>query len=205
MLQNILYVWIADKRSNNHKTYNWKRLGQGPTHSKPTSMVCAHTRTQGSDASTHDDAKSLLLSSIFDPNPVIFLEHRWLHNLMGEVSDEIKIEKIGKSKVIRKGSDITVVSMSYMTIETIHAANFLVKELNIDIEIIDLRSVSPIDWQTIFESVQKTGRLIVVDTGFSFGSIAGEIIARVVMDRFSYLKLHPQNQCRCSDQQVCVN
>ena len=166
--------------------------GQGPTHSQNLQAWFAHIPgLKVVMPSTPDDAKSLLLSSIFDPNPVIFLEHRWLHNLIGEVSDEIKIEKIGKSKVIRKGSDITVVSMSYMTIETIHAANFLAKELNTDIEIIDLRSVSPIDWQTIFNSVQKTGRLIVVDTGFSFGSIAGEIIARVAMDRFNYLKLPP--------------
>ena len=99
--------------------------GQGPTHSQNLQAWFAHIPgLKVVMPSTPDDAKSLLLSSIFDPNPVIFLEHRWLHNLMGEVSDEIKIEKIGKSKVIRKGSDITVVSMSYMTIETIHAAIF---------------------------------------------------------------------------------
>lgn len=77
---------------------------------------------------TPEDAKGMLLSAIFDPNPVIFLEHRWLHNSIGEVLEGDFRVPLGKAKVVRSGADITLVAMSYMTIEALHAANYLEKK-----------------------------------------------------------------------------
>ena len=166
--------------------------GQGPTHSQNLQSWFSHIPgLKVVMPSNPRDAKTLLISSIFDPNPVIYLEHRWLHNSKGNVPEDNLIEKIGNAKIIRKGNDITIVSMSYMTIESLRAADFLSKEMNIDVEVIDLRSVKPIDWKTIFKSVEKTGKIIVVDSGFTTGSIAGEIVARVSMERFRYLKIPP--------------
>ena len=166
--------------------------GQGPTHSQNLQSWFSHIPgLKVVMPSNPADAKTLLISSIFDPNPVIYLEHRWLHNSKGNVPKDNLIEKIGNAKIIRKGNDITIVSMSYMTIESLRAADFLSKEMNIDVEVIDLRSVKPIDWKIIFKSVEKTGKIIVVDSGFTTGSIAGEIVARVSMERFKYLKIPP--------------
>jgi pyruvate dehydrogenase E1 component beta subunit len=140
---------------------------------------------------TAADAKGLLLESIFDDNPVIFLEHRWLHNLEGEVPEGDYRVPIGKAHHLSKGNDITIVSQSYMTIEALHAVEIMEKE-GITCDLIDLRTVSPIDFDFIFDSVKKTGRLLALDTGVTTGSIAGEIVARVSMDCFDKLKQHPE-------------
>ena len=77
---------------------------------------------------THpEDAKNLLVESIFDPNPVIFLEHSWLHNIKGNVQDKFDNKKLGKSKVLMPGKDITIVSLSYLTIESKKISNYLKK------------------------------------------------------------------------------
>jgi pyruvate dehydrogenase E1 component beta subunit len=154
--------------------------GQGPTHSQNLQAWFAHIPgLKVVMPSTAEDAKGLLLSSIFDPDPVIFLEHRWLHNLKGEVTSGDYRIPIGQAKRVREGKDITIVSMSYMTIEAIHAIDYLAsKEISCDL--IDLRSVRPIDWQAIFSSVHHTGRLLVLDTGNLTGSISGEILARTI-------------------------
>ncbi len=166
--------------------------GQGPTHSQNLQAWFAHIPgLKVVMPSNAQDAKTLLLSSIQDPNPVIYLEHRWLHNSKGIVNKKAKVEKIGKAKVLNKGKDITLISMSYMTVECVQAANFLKEKLNISIEVIDLRSIKPIDWHTIFKSIKKTGRVLVVDTGFTTGSVAGEIIARIMIDNFESIKSPP--------------
>ncbi len=167
--------------------------GQGPTHSQNLQAWFSHIPgLKVVMPATPQDAKTLLISSIFDPNPVIYLEHRWLHNSEGKVNIDNTMEVIGSAKILKEGTDITIVSMSYMTIESLRAADFLLKELKIKAEVIDLRSVKPIDWQTIFKSVEKTGKLIVVDSGFTTGSIAGEIIARTTIEKFSFMKVSPQ-------------
>lgn len=135
------------------------------------------------------DAKGLLVSSIFDNNPVVFLEHRWLHNTAGEVPKHIYRVPIGTAKVVRSGSKVTIVAMSYMTIEAIHAADYL-KGYGIDCEVIDLRTVKPIDWPCIEASVKKTGHLVALDTGHATGSIASEIIATITMNCWDSL-IHP--------------
>ena len=166
--------------------------GQGPTHSQSLQSWFAHIPGLKvvMPASTKD-AKGLLLSSIFDNNPVIFLEHRWLHNQEGEVPEGDYRIPLGKANIKHKGSHVTIISMSYMTVEALHVVNYLDKN-DISCELIDLRTVAPIDWDTIYQSVKKTGRLLVLDTGATTGSIAGEIIARVAIDLFDDILCAPQ-------------
>ncbi len=165
--------------------------GQGPTHSQNLQAWFAHIPgLKVVMPAFPEDAKGLLLSSIFDDNPVVFLEHRWLHNMSGTVQSGDYRVPLGKARLVREGSDITIVSMSYMTIEGIHAVDKL-SNLNINCELIDLRTVSPIDWDAIYASVRKTGRMLVLDTGAETGSIAGEIIAKVCKECWDDLKFYP--------------
>lgn len=165
--------------------------GQGPTHSQNLHAWFAHIPgLKVVMPTTPADAKGLLLTSIFDPNPVVFLEHRWLHQSVGNVeSGDVRVP-IGVANTIRHGRDITIVSSSYLTVEAIQAASFLAAE-GIDCEIIDLRSISPIDWTTIHDSVARTRNLLVLDSGAQTGSVAGEIIARVAMKQHQILRLAP--------------
>jgi pyruvate dehydrogenase E1 component beta subunit len=165
--------------------------GQGPTHSQNLQAWFAHIPgLKVVMPTTPGDAKGLLISSILDPNPVVFLEHRWLHNAVGEVpSGDYRIP-LGVAKIARDGSDVTIVAMSYMTIEALHAADYLAKQ-GISCEVIDLRTIKPLDWGTVLRSVQKTGRLLALDSGFTTGSVAGEVVARVAIDAFKYLKSPP--------------
>lgn len=165
--------------------------GQGPTHSQNLQAWFAHIPgLKIVMPSSPADAKGLLLESIFDDNPVLFLEHRWLHNTEGQVPDDDYRVPIGKANIAREGKDVTLVSMSYMTIEALRSASYLEK-LGISCEIIDLRTIKPIDWNTIFSSVKKTKKLLVLDTGFATCSVAGEIIARVCTEQFHSLMQAP--------------
>ncbi len=166
--------------------------GQGPTHSQSLQSWFNHIPGIKVVMPTFaEDAKGLLLSSIFDPNPVIFIEHRWLHNIKSKKNTNNNKIKIGKARICKKGEDITIVSMSYLTLEALIAADFLFKKFKIKTEIIDLRSIKPLDWKTIFNSVDKTRRLLVLDTGFTTGSVAGEIIAKISINKFKKLKAAP--------------
>jgi pyruvate/2-oxoglutarate/acetoin dehydrogenase E1 component len=165
--------------------------GQGPTHSQNLHAWFAHIPgLKVVMPTTPEDAKGLLLSSIFDPNPVVFLEHRWLHNTLGEVADGDIRTPIGQAQCLRKGTDITLVAMSYMTVEALHAADFLATQ-GISCEVIDLRSIKPLDWPAILASINRTGRLLALDSGFETGSVAGEIVARTSMELFDGLKTPP--------------
>ena len=166
--------------------------GQGPTHSQNLQAIFAHIPgLKVVMPATAGDAKGLLLSSIFDNNPVIFLEHRWLHNLEGDVPKGNYRIPIGKANHLNRGRDITIVSFSYMTIEALHAVEALEKE-GISCDLIDLRTIKPIDFDPIVTSVKKTGRLLALDTGVRTGSIAGEIIARVSIESFDSLIQSPE-------------
>lgn len=165
--------------------------GQGPTHSQNLQAWFAHIPgLKVVMPTTPEDAKGLLLASIFDPNPVVFLEHRWLHNMVGEVPAGDYRTEIGKAHLARQGSDVTIVSMSYMTVEALHATDYL-KTRGISCDVVDLRTIRPMDWQTVMASVRKTGRLLALDSGFTTGSVAGEIVARVAMEQFQALKSPP--------------
>ncbi len=166
--------------------------GQGPTHSQNLQSWFAHIPGLKVVTPTSAyDAKGLLLSSIRDNNPVVFLEHRWLHNSVSEVPTGNYEIELGKAKVVRSGKDISLVGMSYMTIEAMCAANYLA-QFNIDCEVVDLRSIRPMDFETIFNSVRKTKRIIALDTSQPMCSVASEIISRVSCHLFSELKSAPQ-------------
>jgi pyruvate dehydrogenase E1 component beta subunit len=133
------------------------------------------------------DAKGLLYSAIFDNNPVIMIEHRWLYEHMGHVPAEPYKVEIGKGIIRRQGKDATIVAISLMVNEAIKAADELSKD-GIEAEVIDIRSLKPLDGPLIIESVKKTGRLIVADTGWKDCGIGAEIISRVVEDAFESLR-----------------
>lgn len=169
--------------------------GQGPTHSQNLQSWLAHIPgLKVVMPTTAYDAKGLLLESIEDNSPVVFLEHRWLHNSASDVPEEAYKVPLGKARIIRKGRDVTLVGMSYMTVEALRAANYLEGQ-GISCEIVDLRTVRPIDWQTIYNSVEKTGKLIALDTSMPTCSVASEIIARTTTERFNALTTAPVRIC----------
>ncbi|MEE8058850.1 MAG: transketolase C-terminal domain-containing protein [Pseudomonadales bacterium] len=165
--------------------------GQGPTHSQSLQSWFAHIPgLRVVMPSNARDAKGLLLESIFCDDPVVILEHRWLHNSTAEVPEGDFRVPLGKADVIVEGDALTVVSMSYLTVEArLAVAAFQEQEVNI--ELLDLRTIAPIDWSAIYKSVNKTGRLLVLDTGVKTCSVAGEIIASVVENCWSALKQPP--------------
>ena len=130
--------------------------------------------------STPYDAKGLLVASIEDDNPVVYIDDRWLYDFVGEVPEELYTVPIGKGMVRKNGKDVTVVATSYMVHEALKAAECLERdEIGIELEIIDLRAIKPLDEDIIFKSVKKTGRLVIADGGWKTGGIAAEISARV--------------------------
>lgn len=166
--------------------------GQGPQHSQNLQSWFAHIPgLKVVMPATAYDAKGLLLSAIFDDNPVIYLEHRWLHNLKGNVPEGDYRVPIGRANILKQGSDLTIVSLSYMTIEALHAIEVLEK-LGFYCELVDLRTVNPIDWETIFVSIEKTGRLLALDTATETLSVAGEVVAKVSIELFGKLKTAPK-------------
>ena len=140
--------------------------------------------------STPHDAKGLFIASVEDDNPVVFFEHRWLHNPHGPVPEGHYTVALGESRIVTEGSDVTIVAASYATIEAIKAARELARE-GINAEIIDLRTLVPRNDAAILASVRKTGRLVVVDQGTLTGGFAGEIVARVTEQAFPALKAAP--------------
>jgi pyruvate dehydrogenase E1 component beta subunit len=122
------------------------------------------------------DAKGLLVSAVKDKNPVILFEHRWLYETSCHVPSEDYSVPIGKAAVRRRGSSITIVSLSYMVKEALIAADELVGK-GVDAEVIDLKTVSPMDRATVIESVKKTGRLLVADIGWGAFGACSEVVA----------------------------
>ncbi|MGQ9631585.1 MAG: alpha-ketoacid dehydrogenase subunit beta [bacterium] len=136
--------------------------------------------------STPYDAKGLLKSAIRDDNPVMFIEHKLLYNTKGEVPDGDYTIPIGVADVKREGRDVTITSHSRMTLLALEAAGELEKD-GIDAEVVDLRTISPLDMGTIAKSVKKTGRLVTVEEGCRNVGIGAEVAARVVEECFDYL------------------
>lgn len=166
--------------------------GQGAQHSQSLQALYAHIPgLKVVMPATPYDAKGMLVASIYDGNPVIFIEHRWLHNISGIVPEKIFKSKLDNAQVIRKGKDVTLAACSYMVFESIKAADVLEKE-NIFVEVIDLRCVKPIDTQSIIRSVSKTGRLLVADTGHRVLGIGSEIISVVSEQAYNYYKTAPR-------------
>jgi pyruvate dehydrogenase E1 component beta subunit len=132
------------------------------------------------------DAKGLLKSAIRDNDPVIFMESEIMYGEKGEVPEEEYLIPIGEAKIVREGSDVTIVSFNKMMKVAIGAAEELAKE-NISAEVIDLRTIRPMDWKTILTSVQKTNRLVIVEEQWPFASVSSEITYRIQKEGFDYL------------------
>jgi pyruvate dehydrogenase E1 component beta subunit len=170
--------------------------GQGPQHSQ--SLQALFSLVPGLKVvmpTTAHDAKGMMVAAIKDNNPVIFLEHRWLHPVIDEVPESMYEVPLDKAKIICKGGDITIAAFSYMTFEALIAARALLSIMGVSIELIDMRSVRPLDSQAVIESVKKTGRLIVADTAYKTGSNSAELISQVVEGAFESLKLAPIRVC----------
>lgn len=165
--------------------------GQGPQHSQSLQALFAHIPgLKVVMPATAYDAKGLLVSAIEDNNPVIFIEHRWLHNVLGNVPKSKYRIPIGKANIVNEGKDITIISSSYVTLEAIRAAEVLNKD-GINAEVLDLRTIKPLDQDMIMKSVRKTGRLIVVDGAWESFGVSAEILAMVFSDLFPLLKCAP--------------
>jgi len=133
------------------------------------------------------DAKGLLKSAIRDPNPVIFLENEVMYGQIFEVPDDKDwTVPIGKAKVLRQGTDITITAFSIMVGKALEAADALAS-IGISAEVIDLRTIRPLDLDTIMRSVKKTGRMISCEEGFPFAGIGAELAMSVMEQAFDYL------------------
>ena len=150
--------------------------GQGPQHSQSLETIFAHIPgLKVVSVSTPLNAKGLMLSSIEDMNPVIIFEHRWLHEIKGDVPKKYYKTPLGKAKNLKKGSDITLISSSYMVIECLRSAKIL-KNFSLNVEVVDIQSLRPLDMKTIIKSVKKTKKAIIVDNGGMNYGISSEIM-----------------------------
>ncbi len=140
------------------------------------------------------DAKGLLKSAIRDENPVVFFESEVMYGDMGEVPEGEYLIPIGKADVKRAGTDVTIISFNKMMKVALGAAEELAKE-GISAEVIDLRTIRPLDHETILNSVKKTNRLVIIEEQWPFGSVSSEIAYRVQKDAFDYLDAPVRRLC----------
>ena len=152
--------------------------GQSAQHSKSLHGIFAHfPGLKVVLPTTPQDAYSLLRSSIRDENPVIFIEHRWLYDVEGPVDEEQKIP-LGPPAVLREGKDVTVLCTSWMAIEAMKAAEVLAKR-GVQLEVVNVRTIAPLQEEELISSVMKTGRCIVADYDWAFCGFSAELAARV--------------------------
>ena len=133
------------------------------------------------------DAKGLLINAIRDEDPVIFLEHKMLYDFSGEVPDEAYTVPFGEAGIIREGKDVTLISLGKMVNVCQEAADELAKE-NVAASILDLRTISPLDEETILEFTEETGRMVIVDEAYPRCGVAADVSSIIVENAFSYLK-----------------
>jgi len=169
--------------------------GQGPQHSKSLHAWFAHIPgIKVAMPATAFDAKGLLLESIFGQDPVIIVEHRSLFSLKGSVPEVPYRVRFGRAAVRRTGEDLTIVAAGAMVPIALRVADRL-KALGVKADVIDLRTVSPLDTETVCASVEKTGRLCVMDPSWQSFGVAAEIIARVAERSTRALRAKPVRIC----------
>lgn len=162
--------------------------GQGFQHSKSLYSLFAHIPgLKVVLPTTPKDAKGLLISAIRDDNPVIIFEHRWLYWQKGIVPESSFTIPIGKGNILRKGADITIVAVSWMNVEAVKAAQILAKR-GISVEIIDPRTITPLDEDMITKSVNKTGYCIIADNDWVDYGFSAEMAARISEKCYGRLK-----------------
>lgn len=137
--------------------------------------------------STPYDAKGMLVEAVRDGGPVMFCEHRWLYDFKGYVPEDIYSAPFGKAVARKEGKDVTIVAVSLMVYEAVKAARDLEKD-GISAEVIDPRTIKPLDMETILASVRKTGRLVIADVGGTMTGISAEIAAQAAEKAFGALK-----------------
>jgi len=189
-----------DQLFNEAAKYNWKGgrnipmvvrgpsgagLRGGPFHSiSPEGMLAHHPGIKIVVPSTPSAAKGLLIGAIRDPNPVVFLEHKKLYRSIKEAIPQGEYEMpLGVARIARAGDDVTIVTWGAMVHTCLEAADRLEKE-GISLEILDLQTIVPLDWDAVFASVAKTSRLVVVQEDVPFASVSSEVAARVAADAF---------------------
>ena len=161
--------------------------GQGYQHSKSLQSIFAHIPgLKVIMPTTPYDAKGMMINAIRDKNPVISLEHRWLYWQEDHVPRKSYVVPFGKASTLKKGKDISIICSSWMNVEASLAADFL-KTFGIDLEIIDIRSVSPLDKSSILKSVEKTKRCIIADYDWTFCGISAEI-SDIILKLYKKLK-----------------
>jgi pyruvate/2-oxoglutarate/acetoin dehydrogenase E1 component len=165
-----------------------KGWGQGASHSQSLQSVLAHfPGLKVVMPASPIDAKGLLMTALTQSSPVIILEHRALYDIEGDVPEAPYYTPIGEAAILRDGHDITIVATSFMVIEALRSAEQLM-QIGVSAEVIDLRSIRPLDEGTILNSLSKTGRLIVVDTSWELCGVSSEIAALAAEKGFGYLK-----------------
>ncbi len=165
--------------------------GNGPQHTQSHHALFSHVPgIKAVVPSNPRDAKGLYLAAIEDGGPVVYIEHRWFHEDDAEVPSEYYVTPIGKAAVVRQGKDITLIAVGPMVAESLKAALSL-ENTGISAEVIDVRTVHPLDISTILQSVKKTGRVVVSDSDWGPCGVAGEIVASVSENAHSYLKSAP--------------
>lgn len=161
--------------------------GKGPHHSQSLEAWFLHVPgLKVIMPSTPYDVKGLLKSAIRDDSPVLFIENAILYNSKGMIPDEDYTVPPGKADIKKEGKDITIVAVSSMVLKALEASEELQNE-GISAEVIDIRSVYPLDIETIIDSVKKTSRLLVVHESCKRGGIGGEIVAQITEKAFDYL------------------
>lgn len=160
----------------------------GATHSQTPDVIFAHFPGLKVVApGTPADAKGLLKAAIRSNDPVLFIEHATLYQTRGEVPDGDFVIPIGKSTIQRPGKDLTIVTYSKMLEVSMKAADQLSKEAGIEVEIVDLRTLRPLDMDPVLESFKKTNRAVIVEEGWKSYGIGAEISARLYEEAFDYV------------------
>lgn len=172
-----------------------KGWGQGSTHSQSLHAPLAHFPGLTVVMPAFPmDAKGLTLAALQSDGPVVILEHRALYDTLGDVPEDAEPTPIGQARVVREGTDVTIVATSFMAYESVLAAEELEKE-GISAELIDPRTIRPLDTATILASVRKTGRLIIADTSWEMCGFASEVAALAAEQAFESLKAPIRRIC----------
>lgn len=166
--------------------------GQGPQHSQSLEALFAYIPgLKLVMPATPADAKGMLLAAIADDNPVVFMEHRWIHYATGHVPEASAPTPLDGPRRSRDGDDVTLVATSYMVFEAAQAADALAGE-GVGVDLFDLRVARPLVLDAVVESVRRTGRLVIVDTGWQAFGIGAEIAASVTESCFGALQAAPR-------------
>lgn len=164
---------------------------QGAQHSQGLQAFFSHTPgIKVVMPATARDAKGLLIAAVNDGNPVMYIDDRWCYDHEEDVPEELFSTEIGKAAIRRVGKDLTIVGAGHMSLKAIEAAGLL-SEDGIEAEVLDLRSIKPWDVETISQSVEKTGRLVVADSAWINGSISAEIASTIVSRNWENLHSAP--------------